>query len=235
MASAQEMLRLCQSSLYCSFGAALRDRRRPRPHTRVTARKADAPVQARPATVEGPFEKIKAPVGRPPKQGRASPPSPAAAAAAAAAAATAAAGLAEQQRVASESLSEVEALLSSSSEDDDDEALPPATELIFRLERRGEGWGEEIIPHLTVEQRPLTLSAKGRRAAAEDAEEDDWAVSAPLLPPPQRCRTLAARRAPPLDPPFRPPPPPSRRARSRAGWRVFWWRSASPPARWTAW
>ena len=35
-------------------------------------------------------------------------------------------------------------------------AEPASTELIFRLERRGEGWGEEIFPHLVVEQRPRT-------------------------------------------------------------------------------
>ena len=37
------------------------------------------------------------------------------------------------------------------------------TELIFRLERRGEGWGEEIFPHLVVEQRPWTSVAKRDR------------------------------------------------------------------------
>jgi len=38
-----------------------------------------------------------------------------------------------------------------------------STELIFRLERRGEGWGEEIFPHLVVEQRPWTSAAKRDR------------------------------------------------------------------------
>ncbi len=38
-----------------------------------------------------------------------------------------------------------------------------STELIFRLERRGEGWGEEIFPHLVVEQRPWTSVAKRDR------------------------------------------------------------------------
>lgn len=38
-----------------------------------------------------------------------------------------------------------------------------STELIFRLERRGEGWGEEIFPHLVVEQRPWTTTAKRDR------------------------------------------------------------------------
>lgn len=55
----------------------------------------------------------------------------------------------------------------------------PPTELIFRLTRRGEGWGEEIIPHLTVEKRPIEPSAKGRREAAarnydEDAGEEEY-------------------------------------------------------------
>ena len=38
-----------------------------------------------------------------------------------------------------------------------------STELIFRLERRGEGWGEEIFPHLVVEQRPWATTAKRDR------------------------------------------------------------------------
>lgn len=38
-----------------------------------------------------------------------------------------------------------------------------STELIFRLERRGEGWGEEIFPHLVVEQRPWITTAKRDR------------------------------------------------------------------------
>jgi hypothetical protein len=37
-----------------------------------------------------------------------------------------------------------------------------ATELIFKLERRGFGWGEEIFPSLSVEQRPLQTTAKRR-------------------------------------------------------------------------
>ncbi|KAL4447914.1 hypothetical protein ABPG75_005133 [Micractinium tetrahymenae] len=35
-----------------------------------------------------------------------------------------------------------------------------STQLIFRLERRGDGWGEEILPHLVVEQRPLEKKKK---------------------------------------------------------------------------
>ena len=31
-----------------------------------------------------------------------------------------------------------------------------ATELIFNLFNRGSGWGEEIIPHITVEKRAIT-------------------------------------------------------------------------------
>lgn len=47
--------------------------------------------------------------------------------------------------------------------------LPPATELIFRLDRRGVGWGEEILPHLTVEQRILKRN--------RSAQPDPWTVS----------------------------------------------------------
>lgn len=45
---------------------------------------------------------------------------------------------------------------------DEDEDEGP-TELIFRLSRRGYGWGEEIIPHLTVEKRPVKSSASSKR------------------------------------------------------------------------
>jgi hypothetical protein len=57
-------------------------------------------------------------------------------------------------------------------------APAPATELIFRLERRGEGWGEEIIPHLTVERRPVAPPARrgrARRLAAPGAAADGGA------------------------------------------------------------
>ncbi|EFN56500.1 hypothetical protein CHLNCDRAFT_144099, partial [Chlorella variabilis] len=39
-------------------------------------------------------------------------------------------------------------------------AAGPDTQLIFRLERRGDGWAEEILPHLVVEQRPLATKKK---------------------------------------------------------------------------
>lgn len=42
---------------------------------------------------------------------------------------------------------------SSRSKDDTPEHAP--TELIFNLYNRGSGWGEEIIPHLTVQQRAV--------------------------------------------------------------------------------
>jgi hypothetical protein len=66
------------------------------------------------------------------------------------------------------------------------------TELIIRLERRGEGWGEEFIPFLTVEQRPI--ESRARLQMAERAEP--WEVGAglasicasPLCH--QRCITL---------------------------------------------
>ena len=50
---------------------------------------------------------------------------------------------------------------------------PPATELIFRLDRRGVGWGEEILPHLTVEQRVLKRN--------RSAQPDPWTVHPSLL------------------------------------------------------
>ena len=34
------------------------------------------------------------------------------------------------------------------------------TELVFLLERRGHGWGEEIIPHLVVDERPIPAKKK---------------------------------------------------------------------------
>ena len=42
------------------------------------------------------------------------------------------------------------------------------TELIFKLSRRGYGWGEEIIPHLTVEKRPLKSAPSSRRKKTVD-------------------------------------------------------------------
>ncbi len=49
----------------------------------------------------------------------------------------------------------------------------PATELIFRFERRGEGWGEEILPHLVMENRPLE---KPRRDRPRSNQPDPWEV-----------------------------------------------------------
>ena len=42
--------------------------------------------------------------------------------------------------------------------DADDDAGACDTEFIIKLERQGEGWGEEILPRLSVEQRPLKRS-----------------------------------------------------------------------------
>eukprot|EP00884_Botryococcus_braunii_P002347 jgi/Botrbrau1/12112/Bobra.0186s0031.2 len=39
------------------------------------------------------------------------------------------------------------------------------TELIFRLDRKGSGWGEEILPSLTVEHRPLTKKRERNRSS----------------------------------------------------------------------
>jgi hypothetical protein len=45
------------------------------------------------------------------------------------------------------------------------------TQLIFKLERRGDGWAEEIFPHFVVEQRPL--GGKKKRAYSRP---DPWKV-----------------------------------------------------------
>ena len=55
-----------------------------------------------------------------------------------------------------------------------DTAERPATELIFRLERRGDGWGEEIFPHLVLEQRPL--EPPRRRVRKRSSRPDPWEV-----------------------------------------------------------
>jgi hypothetical protein len=49
------------------------------------------------------------------------------------------------------------------SESSDKELKEGPTELIFKLSRRGYGWGEEIIPHLTVEKRPVKGPASVKR------------------------------------------------------------------------
>lgn len=54
-----------------------------------------------------------------------------------------------------------------------------STELIFRLERRGEGWGEEIFPHLIVEQRPWITTAK--RDRNRSTRPKPWTVHFLLL------------------------------------------------------
>jgi hypothetical protein len=51
------------------------------------------------------------------------------------------------------------------------EGQPGSTQLIFRLERRGEGWGEELLPHVVMEERPL----KKKRAYSRP---DPWQVGA---------------------------------------------------------
>ena len=51
---------------------------------------------------------------------------------------------------------------------------PAATELIFRLERRGDGWGEEIFPHLVMEQRPIDAPRKRQRK--RDNMPEPWEV-----------------------------------------------------------
>merc|ERR1719199_1829636 len=52
---------------------------------------------------------------------------------------------------------------SSKKQDDSPERDEVPTELIFKLTRRGYGWGEEIIPQLTVERRPVKAAASAKR------------------------------------------------------------------------
>eukprot|EP00803_Ostreobium_quekettii_P004387 evm.model.scf_42.14 EVM.evm.TU.scf_42.14 scf_42:93671-99960(-) len=46
------------------------------------------------------------------------------------------------------------------------------TELIFKLDRRGYGWGEEIIPNVTIERRPI--ESKRRRQRNRSKGPNPW-------------------------------------------------------------
>jgi hypothetical protein len=61
----------------------------------------------------------------------------------------------------------------------DDGEEGDVTELIFRLDRKGIGWGEEILPSLTVEHRPV----KKRRDRNRSSMPRPWAVSGPFPSP----------------------------------------------------
>ena len=54
-------------------------------------------------------------------------------------------------------------------------AADPPTELIFQLDRRGEGWGEEIFPTLTVIRRPVVAPPKRDRNRSK--RPPPWTVS----------------------------------------------------------
>jgi hypothetical protein len=54
------------------------------------------------------------------------------------------------------------------------------TQLIFNLYNRGEGWGEEIVPHITVEQRELK--------ARQRKQSERWEVR-----PPRRAAPIEAQ------------------------------------------
>ncbi len=57
-----------------------------------------------------------------------------------------------------------------------------ATELIFTLEKRGSGWGEELFPRLTVEQRPIKKRIRIRnRSQFPDAWQVSQIASFPAL------------------------------------------------------
>ncbi len=44
-------------------------------------------------------------------------------------------------------------------------ASPAHEELLFVLERRGSGWGEEVLPHLSVVRRPVARARAEKRDA----------------------------------------------------------------------
>lgn len=53
------------------------------------------------------------------------------------------------------------------------EGTDPPTELIVNLDRRGEGWGEEIVPYVTVEWRPIV---KNKRIRFRSQGPNPWEV-----------------------------------------------------------
>ena len=55
-----------------------------------------------------------------------------------------------------------------------EEGSDNATELIFTLRKYGSGWGEELLPRLVVEQRPLR---KRERVRNRSSFPDAWEVS----------------------------------------------------------
>ena len=55
-----------------------------------------------------------------------------------------------------------------------EEGSSDATELIFTLRKYGSGWGEELLPRLVVEQRPLQ---KRERIRNRSSFPDAWEVS----------------------------------------------------------
>lgn len=140
------------------------------------ARKVDAPVQPRPAPSKTPAPAKPAGrrVGRPPRDARPTP-----------------ANVDGQGLELAKEL--LEGRLASHSEASTSSPQPSAqapqeppppeqpTELIFRLQRRGEGWGEEIIPYITVEQRPIAGKSKSKRTAAAAAAAA--AATAPVETP----------------------------------------------------
>ena len=59
--------------------------------------------------------------------------------------------------------------------DDSEQDVP--TELIVRLVRHGDGWGEEIFPHIEVENRPLMAKKPIKRNRS--SRPDPWQVRSP--------------------------------------------------------
>jgi hypothetical protein len=62
------------------------------------------------------------------------------------------------------------------------DGTPAPTELIFNLYNRGDGWGEEIVPHVTVERRVV----KGRRRKRNQR----WEVRRCTLIQPEHCTKI---------------------------------------------
>lgn len=64
-------------------------------------------------------------------------------------------------------------------EDNEQDGEDGPTELIFKFTRRGYGWGEEIIPQLEVEKRPIKSASSKRKKTVEMIVSGDDATDKP--------------------------------------------------------
>lgn len=71
----------------------------------------------------------------------------------------------------------------------EDASRSDQTELVVCLERRGEGWGEEILPHLHVERRPVSPAAKHWPVQSKEEDTVSTFGQAPRL---GQCECMAA-------------------------------------------